>query len=210
MYARFEKSRFEKNAFKVQNNCYNFFNIANFCIKFYRDILQTVRIKKKIFKKNRFFLPVKVEYPLKTRGFDLRKWASNNSELLSDIQSDNHGLACSKVLETDESLKILGIVWNPVHDSFQFQVDLPDKLPTTKRTILSTIAKLFDPLGWVSGLVGAEFRRQSCLMTTVVDRNNSTIVHSPQRTCLPVAGRPAVFEILRRTTRSILCKRFLK
>ncbi|XP_024868679.1 uncharacterized protein LOC112452619, partial [Temnothorax curvispinosus] len=45
---------------------------------------------------------------LRKGGFELRKWASNNSELLSDIDPANHGLACNKILKTDESLKILG------------------------------------------------------------------------------------------------------
>ncbi|XP_067208447.1 uncharacterized protein [Linepithema humile] len=76
---------------------------------------------------------------LKCGGFDLRKWASNKSELLSDISPDNHGLAQPKLFEVENSLKVL--------------VELPEKLPSTKRTILSTIAKLFDPLGWVTPVI---------------------------------------------------------
>ncbi|XP_012217595.2 uncharacterized protein [Linepithema humile] len=84
-----------------------------------------------------------------SRGkFDLRKWSSNSYKLLSDIAEENHGLACSKTLQTDEQLKILGISWNPTLDAFQFNVSLPASIPKTKRTILSTIAKIFDPLGW--------------------------------------------------------------
>ncbi|XP_011690496.1 PREDICTED: uncharacterized protein LOC105451622 [Wasmannia auropunctata] len=83
-------------------------------------------------------------------GFELRKWASNSSDLLADIPPDNHGLACSKSLQSDDKLKILGINWNPSVDAFQIQVDLPDAMPKTKRTILATIARLFDPLGWVT------------------------------------------------------------
>lgn len=83
-------------------------------------------------------------------GFTLRKWASNRSELLNDIPSDNHGLACDKMLPFDDTLSILGISWNPALDSFQFRVSLSESLPRTKRTILSAIAKLFDPLGWVT------------------------------------------------------------
>jgi len=90
---------------------------------------------------------------LKRGGFELRKWASNTSELLSDIQPDNHGLACNKNLETDDSLKVLGISWSPVHDKFQFQVTLPETIPITKRAILSTISQLFDPLGWITPVI---------------------------------------------------------
>lgn len=87
---------------------------------------------------------------LRKGGFELRKWASNRSELLADIQPANHGLACNITLEVDTCLKILGITWNPSSDAFQFQVKLPDQFPNSKRRILSTIAKLFDPLGWVA------------------------------------------------------------
>lgn len=83
-------------------------------------------------------------------GFVLRKWASNKSELLTDIPSENHGLACNRGLQLDDHLTILGISWNPAKDSFQFRVLLPEAIPRTKRTILSAIAKLFDPLGWVT------------------------------------------------------------
>ncbi|XP_076301820.1 uncharacterized protein LOC143219898 [Lasioglossum baleicum] len=82
--------------------------------------------------------------------FKLRKWASNHSELLTDMDPSDHGLACSKFLTPDDEVKILGVSWNPSRDAFQFQVSLSNTLPSTKRTILSTIAKLYDPLGWVT------------------------------------------------------------
>lgn len=81
--------------------------------------------------------------------FELRKWASNSTKLLSDINSENHGLACNKTLKEDESLKILEISWNPAADMFQFQVARGNDIPRSKRAVLSMIAKLFDPLGWV-------------------------------------------------------------
>lgn len=86
---------------------------------------------------------------LRRGGFELRKWASNCSKLLGDIEADNHGLACQKILQI-EQLKILGISWNPALDSFQFRVRLASPAPHTKRLILSTIVKLFDPLDWVT------------------------------------------------------------
>ncbi|XP_024875147.1 uncharacterized protein LOC112456681 [Temnothorax curvispinosus] len=90
---------------------------------------------------------------LRLGGFELRKWASNSSELLSDIDPANHGLACNKNLQDDERVKVLGISWAPSQDHFQFRVSLDPKLPRTKRTILSTIAKLFDPLGWATPVI---------------------------------------------------------
>ncbi|XP_026829828.1 uncharacterized protein LOC113563035 [Ooceraea biroi] len=90
---------------------------------------------------------------LQSGGFTLRKWSSNSVELLADIDRANHGLACSKDLSSDDRVKILGIGWNPSADAFEFRVSLPDIEPRTKRLILSSIAKLFDPLGWVTPVI---------------------------------------------------------
>lgn len=86
-------------------------------------------------------------------GFELRKWASNEPSLLTDIPTENHGLACDKHIQSNEILTVLGIFWQIDTDSFQFQVSLPPKNPRTKRSILSMIAKLFDPLGWVTPVI---------------------------------------------------------
>jgi len=86
---------------------------------------------------------------LLNRGqFQLRKWSSNSPRLLDSIPEENHGLACSKTLQNDEQLKILGIRWVPSRDAFQFRVSVPRSSRHTKRSILSIIARLFDPLGW--------------------------------------------------------------
>ncbi|XP_070526464.1 uncharacterized protein [Cardiocondyla obscurior] len=86
---------------------------------------------------------------LLNRGrFTLRKWASNSSKLLADINPADHGLACNPIPLLDEQLKILGIHWLPHSDEFRFRVSLDGSAPTTKREILSTIAKFYDPMGW--------------------------------------------------------------
>ncbi|XP_011858727.1 PREDICTED: uncharacterized protein LOC105556251, partial [Vollenhovia emeryi] len=83
-------------------------------------------------------------------GFELHKWASNSPSLLDDIDIENHGLAGKKPLSPDERLNILGIGWHPATDVFEFRVSLDNGIPSTKRTILSAIAKFYDPLGWVT------------------------------------------------------------
>ncbi|XP_025158005.1 uncharacterized protein LOC112589336 [Harpegnathos saltator] len=83
-------------------------------------------------------------------GFQLRKWASNSSELLADIDAHGHGLACIKSLQVDEKLKILGIGWDPTRDNFKVTVSLEGRVPKSKRAILAAIAKIYDPLGWVT------------------------------------------------------------
>ncbi|XP_043472974.1 uncharacterized protein LOC122505428 [Leptopilina heterotoma] len=85
--------------------------------------------------------------------FPLRKWASNSLSLLKDIDPSDHGHALEKPLNDDDSIKILGIVWVPAQDTYQFRINLPSNPILTKRGILSLIARLYDPLGWVSPVV---------------------------------------------------------
>ncbi|XP_071577717.1 uncharacterized protein [Temnothorax nylanderi] len=90
---------------------------------------------------------------LKRAGFHLRKWASNDPSLLEGIDPRDHGLASAKTLDSDERLKVLGIKWHPHTDVFQFDVTLAESVPDTKRSILSTIARIFYPLGWMAPVV---------------------------------------------------------
>lgn len=83
-------------------------------------------------------------------GFRLRKWASNSQLLLADMDPSDHGLAIEFPLQKEESLKVLGIVWDPLTDSFQIKVNQHHLNPITKRGILSAVAKLFGPLGWIA------------------------------------------------------------
>lgn len=87
---------------------------------------------------------------LKCSGFELRKWASNSSALLTDLDVTDAGIAYNKPLAQDEQLRILGIDWNPINDIFEFRISFADRIPNNKRTILSSIAKFYDPLGWVT------------------------------------------------------------
>lgn len=89
---------------------------------------------------------------LRRGGFELRKWASNSPELLMDNETLEHGLA-SKSLAADEQLHILGLAWNPTRDTFEITVAPDNHLPETKHSILSTIAKIYDPLGWITPVI---------------------------------------------------------
>lgn len=86
-------------------------------------------------------------------GFEIRKWISNCQELLNDIDPADHGLAVDKPLQPDDSLKILGVVWNPLADEYRFTVHREKHPQLTKRVLISLIARLFDPLGWLAPLV---------------------------------------------------------
>lgn len=84
-------------------------------------------------------------------GFELRKWSSNNTKILVLIPVDDRESKLPLNLSDDSAVNALGLHWYPSSDSFGFQVKLPNLGgPITKRSILSTVARLFDPLGFLS------------------------------------------------------------
>lgn len=92
----------------------------------------------------------------KTAGFELRKWHSNSSAVLEAVTS-SHGGRCTDLvslasLENDKQTKVLGLQWNPVTDVFNFNIQVSHS-KCTKRFILSEIAKIYDPLGFLSPVI---------------------------------------------------------
>ncbi|CAK1590645.1 unnamed protein product [Parnassius mnemosyne] len=90
----------------------------------------------------------------KTAGFELRKWHSNSSAILATLQPPAcHGERPENVpfseMENDKRVKVLGLQWNPGSDTFNFKVQVTTH-KCTKRSILSEIAKIYDPLGLLS------------------------------------------------------------
>lgn len=82
---------------------------------------------------------------LKKGQFELSKWASNCPQLLDSIIDKHNG-----PINIDDGVgtHILGIQWNQISDTFHFPYEPGEGHTTTsKRTILSDISKLFDPLG---------------------------------------------------------------
>jgi hypothetical protein len=81
---------------------------------------------------------------MESAKFHLRKWVSNDSQVLSDIpEADKEELN-----ETNESIKALSLKWNPEQDKLLLNVkDYLDQSMSTKRSVLADIASFFDPLG---------------------------------------------------------------
>lgn len=79
-------------------------------------------------------------------GFKLHKWASNSPDLLSHLPSSYLKLTSLSLAGT-EYLKILGLQWNPLTDTFSYKISTLEKI-CTKRTLLSELARVFDPLGF--------------------------------------------------------------
>lgn len=94
------------------------------------------------------------DFELNSAGFNLRKWTSNSKDILEDIPKDhllNQDFLC---LEDESCAKTLVIRWNAVSDTFYFNAQtIPLKVVFSKREVLSIIAKLFDPAGWLSPIV---------------------------------------------------------
>lgn len=91
---------------------------------------------------------------LKSAEMDLRKWVSNANELLEAVPESHREISVPLAVNGDESIKALGTYWNTSTDVFEFRVSIDDTKPSyTKRAIMSTICKLFDPLGLVSPVV---------------------------------------------------------
>ncbi|KAL0830739.1 hypothetical protein ABMA28_002867 [Loxostege sticticalis] len=82
--------------------------------------------------------------------FQLRKWVSNDPKLLSDLPIEHHLQGSISLDHSEPSpLKVLGLKWDPSSDSFLFSVQ-PTHQTCTKRSILSELARIFDPLGFLS------------------------------------------------------------
>ncbi|XP_062538146.1 uncharacterized protein LOC134206445 [Armigeres subalbatus] len=98
-----------------------------------------------------------IEGLLKKGMFPIRKWCSNDDEVLEGVPyRDREQLVRIEEASTIDTIRSLGILWNPRSDQFLFWrnpdlVQLDEKV--TKRSVLSHIAKLFDPLGLISPVI---------------------------------------------------------
>ncbi|XP_025419482.1 uncharacterized protein LOC112689831 [Sipha flava] len=85
--------------------------------------------------------------------FQLRKWASNSPQILKMVPHEDCAMPVSILFNNDMSseLKVLGLKWDPSFDTFSFKT-YPSSSQVTKRSVLSDIARVFDPLGLLSPL----------------------------------------------------------
>ncbi|XP_043505316.1 uncharacterized protein LOC122526172 [Polistes fuscatus] len=116
---------------------------------------------------------------LKRGGFHMRQWASNYRTILEGLEMKNVDVEFFSG-ETPV-LKTLGISWNAHHDHLIYSVapiDLRER--TTKRRILSEIAKIYDPLGLLGPIVlTAKILIQDCWKTKVDwDESVPNVLHS--------------------------------
>ncbi|XP_055714267.1 uncharacterized protein LOC129808515 [Phlebotomus papatasi] len=83
-------------------------------------------------------------------GMELSKFQSNSSAVMKSEVSSSTNEEVNLSFET----KTLEIVWLPSQDCFQFRVsNLADQALPTKHHILSTIARIYDPCGFVGPIL---------------------------------------------------------
>lgn len=85
-------------------------------------------------------------------GLDIRKWSSNDRGIMDHIPTNQHERSTQLSLDETEFRKTLGIFWSPKDDYFKFSINRENSNLTelTKRKALSLIARIYDPMGWLS------------------------------------------------------------
>ena len=82
----------------------------------------------------------------------LHKFVYNNKEVL-DAVSENEQDCTTKEVDLNDNIlpmqSVLGIKWNTDIDTFSFNIALEARV-ATRRGILSTVARMYDPLGFIS------------------------------------------------------------
>ncbi|GFU69754.1 integrase catalytic domain-containing protein [Trichonephila clavipes] len=88
--------------------------------------------------------------------------ATRTLKQLALVEAENFPLGSSVVMSdmyiddvlTDSSeIKVLGVYWNPKHDCFSFRVKIDLHELNTKQDVLSTIARIYNPLGLLGPVV---------------------------------------------------------
>ncbi|GFU21862.1 DUF1758 domain-containing protein [Trichonephila clavipes] len=83
---------------------------------------------------------------LQTAQMSLHKWCGNTSELIPTTEKGYD-------FASPEEIKTLDIAWKSKTDCFNFKVEVEQNAHPTKRSVLSIIARLFDPLGLLGPVI---------------------------------------------------------
>lgn len=90
---------------------------------------------------------------LKRGNFEIRKWCSNDVSVLNGIPSSDRETFL-KFHDGTDITKTLGLVWDPKTDKFLFTFShVADIKNVSKRTVLSSIARFYDPLGLIGPII---------------------------------------------------------
>lgn len=85
---------------------------------------------------------------LQSAGLNLHKWASNHSAVCPELSRE------TSIQIGDKTKRTLGTHWQVDSDSLHYKLDLQETpRPISKRSVLSTTAKIFDPLGILGPII---------------------------------------------------------
>ena len=112
----------------------------------------------------------------------LHKISSNSQELLAKFPPTELSSSKQANLSTGASPmeRTLGIQWDTTQDAFNFSVEEQEK-PYTRRGLLSVIASLYDPLGFISPFIlkGKQILQETCIENIEWDQPiNAELVES--------------------------------
>ncbi|CAB3989911.1 Hypothetical predicted protein [Paramuricea clavata] len=81
-------------------------------------------------------------------GFNLRSWASNNPVVKTIAAKEN-------LLNDNLKPKVLGMQWDTINDTLLYpnRVTTSESNPPTKREVLRTSSKIYDPIGFLNPVV---------------------------------------------------------
>ena len=85
-------------------------------------------------------------------GFDLVKWVSNDREVLREVAESDVTSGSVILCPKDSCQRTLGVNWRLGNDTFTFEVSRP-KHPYSRRTVLSFVASIYDPLGFIAPVI---------------------------------------------------------
>ena len=89
-------------------------------------------------------------------GFSLRKWRSSSQEVLDSIPQElREEIPDCKMLDSHSACypKALGLVWDSRQDCMATNIEVSEHYSSTKRGVVSDIARTFDVLGWLSPVI---------------------------------------------------------
>ena len=96
-------------------------------------------------------LTTAIDCILEKGGFQVKGWQSNEELNQTSNQKDEEEI---NVPQSKQDAKVLGVVWNNKDDVLKYEVKvevtITQKPKLTKRTILSQVAQVYDPIGFAA------------------------------------------------------------
>ncbi|CAG7688442.1 unnamed protein product, partial [Allacma fusca] len=117
-----------------------------------RQRMQEKRLLTDPIKKEEYikFMQKELTQLLQQGGFNIRKWASIVQSVITSTNGDITSESDPVIFSPDDHIMTLGLRWLPLKDVFTFEVQPPKLKFPTKRKILLEVAKVYDPLGWLT------------------------------------------------------------